>query len=99
MKYKNTPKLLAEEAWRMITDDCKEKMISLKEPYIKSLTEDISHFTNKIQDVFSIGFVEWVNKHENKLGYHEDMNKWYYYDLGKWVDTKDILEAYKKTLE
>jgi glutamyl-tRNA reductase len=46
MKYNKASKLLAEEAWRMITDECKEKMISLKEHYIQSLSEDIRHFFN-----------------------------------------------------
>jgi len=87
MKYKNAPKLLAEEAWRMITDECKEKMISLKEPYIKSLTEDISHFTNKIQDDFAINFGLWLTKKGN-------------YNINNWNKTmEEMLETYKKTLE
>lgn len=82
MKYKNAPKLLAEEAWRMITDECKEKMTSLKEPYIESLTEDISHFINKTQDDFAIGFLSW---------YKTD-GKW----ITKHLDNKELLETYKK---
>lgn len=49
MKYNNSAKLLAEESWRMLTDECKEKMASIKESYIESLTEDIKHFTDKIK--------------------------------------------------
>ena len=92
MKYKNVPKLLAEEAWIMITDDCKEKMTSLKEPYIKSLTEDIKHFSDKIKDDFAIDFSEWMSDaiHRNyKSG-------GYWFVKGEIKTTKELLEIYKK---
>ena len=64
MKYKNAPKLLAEEAWRMITDECKEKMTSLKDNYIESLTEDIEHFSN----ANALEFGKWILRHFNDYG-------------------------------
>ena len=66
MKYKNVPKILAEEAWRMITDDCKQQMISLKETYIKSLTEDINHYLITVQDEFTIDFAKWLIKEKTE---------------------------------
>jgi hypothetical protein len=49
-----------------------------------------------IADEFAIGFAEWMNKTENRLGYHEGKNKWYHFDSGKWITTKELLEIYKK---
>jgi hypothetical protein len=48
------------------------------------------------QEEFAIGFAEWMNKTENRLGYHETKNEWYHFDSGKWITTKELLEIYKK---
>ncbi|CAB4136444.1 hypothetical protein UFOVP309_8 [uncultured Caudovirales phage] len=50
----------------------------------------------KEKDEFAIGFAEWMNKTENRLGYHETKNEWYHFDSGKWITTKQLLEIYKK---
>ena len=52
----------------------------------------------QIADDFTIGFTEWMNKTENRLGYHETKNEWYHFDSGKWITTKELLEIYKQTL-
>ncbi len=91
MNYDKVYKLLAEEAYRMITDECKEKMISLKEPYIESLTEDIKHFTDKIKDDFAIQFSEWIAKKTQKR-VSEDL----YWHNGSLYNIKKLLEIFKK---
>jgi hypothetical protein len=50
----------------------------------------------KIADDYVIEFTEWMNKTENRLGYHEAKNEWYHFDSGKWITTKELLEIYKK---
>ena len=90
MNYDKVYRFLAEDAWRMITDECKEKMISLKYPYIESLTEDIKHFTDKIKDDFAIGFADWCNSLINRVGLLEWKSNWSHYN------TKELLEIYKK---
>jgi hypothetical protein len=50
----------------------------------------------QIADEFAIGFAEWMNKTENRLGYHETKNEWYHFDSGKWITTKELLEMFKK---
>jgi hypothetical protein len=95
MKYKNVPKILAEEAWRMITDKCKEKMISLKNVYIESLTKDIAYYINQISSQNAIDFAEWCDDNYFRMG-----NTSIWSDSTDWEDnmkftTKELYEVYK----
>jgi hypothetical protein len=67
------------------------------EPFGGLKTETVNELEQIVVD-FAIGFAEWMNKTENRLGYHETKNRWYHFDSGKWITTKELLETYKKTL-
>ncbi|MDB4232185.1 hypothetical protein N9795_00615 [Candidatus Pelagibacter sp.] len=74
MKDQNVPKLLAEEAWRMIPDTCKSSMAGIKDSYIESLTEDIRYAIDNITDKFAKEFAEWAiakNMGVNKFTLYE----------------------------
>lgn len=86
MKYKNVPKLLAEEAWRMITEECKEKMNSIKDVYIESLAEDIKYYINQISNQNSIDFAEWL------------LDSWTHPNF-IYKEPKELLEIFKKEKE
>ena len=46
MKKRKTARQLANEAWRMLPDECKEIMKDVKKSYINSLQADIAHALN-----------------------------------------------------
>ena len=48
---------------------------------------------NKI-DERCIDFAEWINN--QNVGYHSEKREWYFYKKSKWINTKDLLEVYKK---
>lgn len=70
----------------------KEKLC---EPFGGLKTETVNEL-EKITDEFAISFAVWMNKTENRLGYHETKNEWYHFDSGKWITTKELLKIYKK---
>ena len=47
----------------------------------------------------AFAFVEFVCSSKNKIGYHEDMKKWYIYDKGLWVDTEQLFWYFNRNVE
>ena len=77
--------------------------MTLQEKFKDVIEDAITHNQQydsfeQIAEEFAIGFAEWMNKTENRLGYNEGKNRWYHFDSGKWITTKELLEIYKKTL-
>jgi len=50
-------------------------------------------YTNDI-DKRCIDFAEWINN--QNVGYHSEKREWYFYKKSKWINTKDLMEVYKK---
>ena len=50
-----TAREIAEEAWRMLTDEAKESMKALRESYIASLEADIEHYARNHKPIRSAG--------------------------------------------
>jgi hypothetical protein len=76
--------------------------MTLKEKFDNAFVSD-SRFDSEnaeiIADNYVIEFTEWMNKTENRLGYHEAKNKWYHFYSGKWITTSELLEIFKKEKE
>ena len=47
----------------------------------------------------ALAFVEFVCSSKNKIGYHEDMKKWYIYDKDLWVDTEQLFWYFNRNVE
>ncbi len=47
----------------------------------------------------ALSFVEFVCSSKNKIGYHEEIKKWYIYGKGLWVDTEQLFWYFKRNVE